>query len=300
MPEISASAIAFLAGALGIVLVGQLLDLNSLTKYLGIFLALVPGLNGLVCVYFIYVAYKGSKEAVVVDAPRKAVTPRPVTSNNRPVVAPEFSSSAPKMPKNFNQVVDVIAHIKVADLPDLPEGHVVDMEGKSAGLALAEKDSPLVLCQKGVFGVSYYMEKDDAYRYVTDADIKATDLDLKALHLMALNNLTDQVNNNLKIKAFKNSYALLAGGQLEASLVLLDDLWDNVLKEQLPDALPNTPVVVIPARHVCAFCDVRSIEGIKELHAIAERVTKAGENLISESLFIRREDGKWEAFKGYY
>jgi hypothetical protein len=82
------------------------------------------------------------------------------------------------------------------------------------------------------------------------------------------------------------------GGNFEASLVLLDELWDGPLKQYTP----NGAVVTVPARDMCAFCDARSAQGITELKRVAARVSKGGDHLISETLLMRK-DGNWQPYK---
>jgi len=54
--------------------------------------------------------------------------------------------------------------------------------------------------------------------------------------------------------------------------VLIDELWDGSLKQYTP----NGPVVTVPARDMCAFCDAASAEGIRQLRKVAQQTTRAG------------------------
>ena len=83
-------------------------------------------------------------------------------------------------------------------------------------------------------------------------------------------------------------HALLLDGHFEASLVLLDDLWD----EALASYAPNGFIVALPARDVIAFCDAKSETGIAQLRDMVNRITAKGDHLVSQSLY-QREGGAW-------
>ena len=97
----------------------------------------------------------------------------------------------------------------------------------------------------------------------------------------------------LTLKPLNNTYGLILDGNFEASLVLLDELWEGPLKR----FLPNAPIVTIASRDICAFCDVQSPDGIAELKGIVERVYQGGDHLLSKELFTR-SNGKWAKFEG--
>ena len=60
----------------------------------------------------------------------------------------------------------------------------------------------------------------------------------QALLQAGLRNLAKRVNGAPGLKMARNSAinALLMGGHFEASLLLLDDLWDGALREHAPNA----------------------------------------------------------------
>ena len=82
-------------------------------------------------------------------------------------------------------------------------------------------------------------------------------------------------------------------GHFEASLMLLDDLWD----EALASYAPNGFIVALPARDVLAFCDAKSDAGIAQLHDMVKRITAKGDHPISQNLY-RRQSGTWHRLPG--
>jgi hypothetical protein len=84
-------------------------------------------------------------------------------------------------------------------------------------------------------------------------------------------------------------HGLLLDGEFEASLLLLDDLWDDTLASHTP----HGAVVAIPTRDVLTFCDAASADGIRTLRDLVQRTTAGGQQLLTPHLY-RRVDGAWQ------
>jgi hypothetical protein len=82
-------------------------------------------------------------------------------------------------------------------------------------------------------------------------------------------------------------YAVFLDGNFEASLLLLDDLWDKELSKFVEGHF----TAALPARDVLAFSDSASVDGIIELKKIVARVVN-GDHLLSSSLY-HRDGHKW-------
>jgi uncharacterized protein YtpQ (UPF0354 family) len=85
-------------------------------------------------------------------------------------------------------------------------------------------------------------------------------------------------------------YWLTAGGDYDASLLLIDTIW-----EQLADSVDGEIVAVVPARHTLLFTGSQSEEGLKAIKQQATETVTAGSYLISETLIVRR-GGRWEVY----
>ena len=77
------------------------------------------------------------------------------------------------------------------------------------------------------------------------------------------------------------------GGNFEASLVLLDDLWADSFRR----FVSGVYAVAIPARDVLAFCDADSAAGKDELRDLIGRVYPNGDHPLANKLFFRTADG---------
>ena len=67
----------------------------------------------------------------------------------------------------------------------------------------------------------------------------------------------------------------------EASLLLVDDLWDR----QLVHLAPNGFVAAVPNRNILAFCDAKTPDGPLQLRRIIQ--SGAGDHPISTTLYCR-------------
>jgi hypothetical protein len=76
-------------------------------------------------------------------------------------------------------------------------------------------------------------------------------------------------------------FVVVFDGQFDASLILVDVLWD----EMLDDFAPNGFVVAVPSKNALTFCDAETPEGPLQLHRIIKHL--GGDHPISTSLCYR-------------
>lgn len=157
-----------------------------------------------------------------------------------------------------------------------------------AGSALGP--SPVLRSWQGEFAIAYLVDEGDHFSCVSEEQLRAEGVGAQELHRAGLQNLLALIGAEpgLAVRPQGAIRVLQIGGMFEASLVLLDALWDGPLKAYVP----NGAVVAVPARDVCAFCDARSAEGVRELHRLARRVVATRQHVLTESLFLRSE-GRW-------
>ena len=80
---------------------------------------------------------------------------------------------------------------------------------------------------------------------------------------------------------------LTCGGNYEASLLLVDELW-----EQLAPHLQGDPVVAVPTRDVVALVGSEDLEPLAAIRAAAGRIYDQGSYPVWPNLLVRRE-GRW-------
>lgn len=83
---------------------------------------------------------------------------------------------------------------------------------------------------------------------------------------------------------------LVSGGDLEASLLLLDDVWARVAL-----GLEGEIVACVPARDVMLFADAASEGAVARMGEIADEILEEGDHVISPTL-LRRTVRGWERF----
>jgi len=168
-----------------------------------------------------------------------------------------------------------IAYLK----PSVPEA--VDF------ISLSERDSPVLHDLNNGLLVSYVVDEGSSFSYVQNRHIEAAKIDLLQLHEYGVENLRQLAEEKLKVQEYGPVYAVFLDGNFEASLILLDELWN----QRLSQLISGQFAVVLPARDVLAFCDASSSEGLAELKRIASRVAE-GDHLLSSSLY-RRQQSEW-------
>lgn len=83
---------------------------------------------------------------------------------------------------------------------------------------------------------------------------------------------------------------LVSGGDLEASLLLLDDVWARVALD-----LEGDVVACVPARDVVLFADTASEGAVARMGEIADEILEEGDHVISPTL-LRRTARGWERY----
>ncbi len=109
---------------------------------------------------------------------------------------------------------------------------------------------------------------------------------------LAKANLRARLPPSLDTRGDGKSFMLVAGGTYEASLLVLDEIWD-----QLAQRLPGRLVACVPARDVCLVTSTQTPGGVASLIAARDRVWSSGpSNAISRTV-LERDDRGWVAAK---
>lgn len=217
-------------------------------------------------------------------APAAPATPRAAA-------APAFTPAARRA-----DVRQAVAHVKAATAAASRDGWASVRFGPGApAQELPAGSQPLARVCGSHFVVVYLLDEGTEFRYVNHDDIAAAGLSPDELHAIGLQNLAAMAAGKPGLRTGREGaiHALLMGGHFEASLVLLDDLWDGPLAPMAP----NGAVVALPARDICAFCDARSAEGVAQLRSLVQRVSAGGDHLVTPQLY-QRVGGRWSPWAG--
>lgn len=157
-------------------------------------------------------------------------------------------------------------------------------------LELEHRDSPVCMQYAEGLLVCYVVDTGTSYTYVQYRHLEEDGIDETELHRIGLRNLVDLVGKrDTRVQPYGNIFAVLMGGDFEASLILLDQLWD----EQFRQFVRGEYAAAIPARDMLSFCDRSSSEGIQELRQVISRIYPSGDHLLSDRIYVRR-DSKWQ------
>jgi Protein of unknown function (DUF1444) len=162
--------------------------------------------------------------------------------------------------------------------------------GDDAAIALSREDSPVLRRFADGLLVSYVVDTGKSYEFVQNRHLDLDGIDEQDLHRIGLENLMRLVNTRpTEVKPHRNIFAVLIGGDFEASLLLVDTLWE----QQFCQFVHGDYAVAVPARDILSFCDSSSAAGLDELRQLIARVHPSGDHLLSDRLHVRR-NGKWD------
>lgn len=155
----------------------------------------------------------------------------------------------------------------------------------------SKDDSPVVSELAADISCFYVVDEGTSFRYVQYRDMEHEGYTLPRLHEGAVERLRKIAQEKLQVFPVPGEYfAAIMGGNFEASLILLDGLWNKSLRR----LIKNDFIVALPARDILAFCDSKSERGRASLKQIVDRTWPRGDHLISRNLY-RRSGNAWKA-----
>jgi uncharacterized protein YtpQ (UPF0354 family) len=157
---------------------------------------------------------------------------------------------------------------------------------------LGSKNEPIIKDLGNGLLVAYLVDKSGKFEYLQNRQLISEGISKEKMFEIGLLNLKKIATVNFRLKPMKSIYAVFVDGNFEASLLLISELWDKILKSYVK----NKFVAAIPARDMLVFCDSESQDGLKELTALCKRVKNDGDKLLSDSLYIR-ENNFWKEYE---
>jgi len=138
--------------------------------------------------------------------------------------------------------------------------------------------------------IVYAVDLPGSIAYLTESERKRLGLPLEELRQLAITNLR-RVLPEIERHGTAPAFMLTAGGNMEASLLLLDDLWQG--QERLVE---GEVVAAVPARDVLVFTGSNSPAGIEAVKGSIQRVAANNSYPVSKALLVRR-GGRWQQFQ---
>ena len=163
-------------------------------------------------------------------------------------------------------------------------------DGRSV-VELSYRDSPVIWPYSEDLHVCYLVDKGQSYGYIQNRHLEEDGISADDLHAIGLRNLKSLISQrDARVQPHGSVFGFLAGGDFEASIMLLDEFWEGEFRKFVTGKF----AAVIPARDVLAFCDADSANGITELQGVINRVWPTGNHLVSGKIYVRQPNG-WQA-----
>jgi uncharacterized protein YtpQ (UPF0354 family) len=142
--------------------------------------------------------------------------------------------------------------------------------------------------------ICYAFDLPDHFRFVKEDDRAALGLDPGGLRKLSVRNLTRLRGKPEILRPSWPGVMLRLDNNLEASLLLVDQLW-----RQLAGGIAGELIVAVPCRDILAVSGTGISGGIETLRGAVKRMWEKPENdpllLLTRSLLVRRGDS-WQVF----
>lgn len=137
----------------------------------------------------------------------------------------------------------------------------------------------------------YAIDSGNSYEIIQHRHLNAWQIDQSELEQIALDNLTTLTMTNLSVQGDANGLMFVLNGSLEAAIVLMDQVWD-----QLEGQIGETIVIAVPSRDVLLVTGASNDTMLESFEKTAADIYKSADYPLSKNFFIR-EAGTWKLFR---
>jgi len=139
--------------------------------------------------------------------------------------------------------------------------------------------------------VLYAEDTPHNIRYLVPKTLEEAGVARAELRALAIANLK-RLLPRMEIRHGRLVSMIMAGGDYEPSLLLLDEIWS---KGQVPARVDGDVVVAIPASGVLLFTGSRNRAGVAQLREVATKLVNERSHSLTDTLFVYR-DGRFTRF----
>lgn len=139
--------------------------------------------------------------------------------------------------------------------------------------------------------IVYAEDSPQNIRYFTPKDLEKAGIDQKNLRTLACENLK-RLLPKIERYGTNGAYMFTAGGNYEASLLLLDSVWSDIQHDVSGDI-----VVAIPTRDVLLVTGSDDRDGLEKMRQTVKKISAQSAYKLTTKLFVRR-DGNFVEFTG--
>ncbi len=133
-------------------------------------------------------------------------------------------------------------------------------------------------------------------RYLSEAQLDDLGIDRAGLRAMAVANL-DGLLPDVQAQGNDGTYMLIAGGNYEASLLLIDEIWTGDVWRDGTLPVSGDLVVAVPSRDVLLVTGSDDAKGLALVREIADDIVATEPYYLTNQLFIYR-DGRFQPYDG--
>jgi uncharacterized protein YtpQ (UPF0354 family) len=137
----------------------------------------------------------------------------------------------------------------------------------------------------------YAFDNDSGLEIIQESDIEELNISKEELHEIAMANYRQLISTKLNAQNNGEAFWFILDGSLEAGLVLVDEIWDQVeghLKEEI--------VMCVPSRDVIIATSKTNETVIADFTEKAKNILTSGDHPLSKNWFVR-ENKTWKVFK---
>ncbi len=137
----------------------------------------------------------------------------------------------------------------------------------------------------------YVLDNQNGYEYIQENHLKSVNINAEQLHEIAMSNYQRLISKQMRNQNNDDAIWFFVDGNLEACLILVDEIWDQVyifLKEDV--------VVCVPARDIIFATGASKTNVISDFSEKAREILNSGDHPLSKNWFIRKNN-RWEIFK---
>lgn len=174
----------------------------------------------------------------------------------------------------------------------MPRIYVALPKAGSADITLSVDDSPVQRQLVADLLVFYAFDADSHYEIISCKNLKQLGVTADELHERALHNLGGL---QLQVRAHKvdRIFAFTAGGNYEATLILLPEVWKSVSQ-----MVSGRIVAAVPARDILFVTGDADPENLAEMRRRTSKALEQVDKPLSRA-FIRWTGRHWEHYTGY-
>jgi uncharacterized protein YtpQ (UPF0354 family) len=164
--------------------------------------------------------------------------------------------------------------------------------GAPADLVLSQENSPVLVPLVADLTVAYAFDMGDHYVFVANKDLPRLGVSAEELHARALQNLR-ALNLNVQAHSGEGIMALTAGGNYEATLLLLPEIW-----EAIGPMVEGRMIVSVPARDIVYVTGDSNQENLASLRRWTSKMLENADKPMSRTFLVWTES-RWTEYDGF-